>query len=204
MSQAPTDGINILDPWGFWKTARDSNLEAWSKFMIDVVNSNEYAQATGLALEQALSTSQPVRDAVERTMTQTLSALNMPSRAEVTVIAERLVNVEMRLDDLDAKLTAVQNSLQQTIKEAVHESNRAQEKGIKDLAAKLEALNTSHDAIKKIEKHLAELGTRLNTPKVSNGSTVKAEAAHAPERKAPVKTEVKPVQPAPKKEQEAK
>jgi hypothetical protein len=162
MSQAPTDGMNLLDPWGFWKTARDTNLEAWSKFMIDIVNSDEYAQATGLALEQALATSQPLRDATERTMTQTLSLLNMPSRAEVITIAERLVNVEMRLDDLDAKLTSVQKSLQQTIKEALGEILPAQSGHLKNVTTQLEALDARYESIKKIETQLSDLAAKLS------------------------------------------
>src|SRR4051812_46909631 len=98
MSEASTNGKSLLDPFGLWKTTRDANLEVWSKMMVDLVNSDEYAQMTGVALEQALATSQPFRDALERSMTQTLAMMNMPSRAEVVSIAERLVNVEMRLD----------------------------------------------------------------------------------------------------------
>ena len=37
-------------------------------------------------------------------MTRTLTMLNMPTRAEVTGLAERMTNIELRLDDLDAKL----------------------------------------------------------------------------------------------------
>ncbi len=36
----------------------------------------------------------------------------MPTRAEVTSVAERLTHVEMRLDDLDAKLDDIQRALQ--------------------------------------------------------------------------------------------
>jgi hypothetical protein len=165
MSQAPTDGINLLDPWGIWKTARDTNLEAWSKFMIDLVNSDEYAQATGLALEQALATSQPLRDTMEKTMTQTLSLLNMPSRAEVISLAERLVNMEMRLDDMDAKLTAVQKSLQATIKEAIGEIARPDAQ-LKNIASQVEALDAKYDTIKRIETQLAEMSTKLGTLQV--------------------------------------
>jgi len=162
MSQAPTDGMNILDPFGFWKTARDSNLEAWSKLMIDLVNSDEYAQATGQALEQVLATTQPVRDATEKTMTQTLSMLNMPSRAEVIGLAERLVNVEMLLDDMDAKMSTMQKSLQETIKESARETIAAQDSKLKSLATQLEALDARYDSIKKIEQHMAELSTKLS------------------------------------------
>ena len=114
MSQTPNGSGNPLDPFGMMtmlKQTRDANLEILSKFMIDVVNSDEYAQATGAALAQSLAASQPARQALERSMTNTLQALNMPSRAEVISIAERLVNVETRLDDLDAKLSIQQKAL---------------------------------------------------------------------------------------------
>jgi hypothetical protein len=37
-------------------------------------------------------------------MLQALQQLSMPSRADVISVAERLTNVEMKLDDIDAKL----------------------------------------------------------------------------------------------------
>jgi hypothetical protein len=33
-----------------------------------------------------------------------LTRLNMPTRADITSLAERLTNIEMRLDDLEARL----------------------------------------------------------------------------------------------------
>jgi hypothetical protein len=39
-------------------------------------------------------------------MTQVLTNANMPTRADVTGLAERLTNIEVRLDDLEAKLDA--------------------------------------------------------------------------------------------------
>ncbi len=200
MSQAPTDGLGLLDPFGFWKTARDTNLEAWSKFMIDLVNSDEYAQATGLALEQALATSQPLRDAMERTMTQTLSMLNMPSRAEVISLADRLVNVEMRLDDLDAKLTTVQKALQETIKKAIHEAMPAQNPQLNSIEAKLEAMDVKHDALKKVEAHLVELSAKLDALRVP----VAAAPVNRPSEAPKPEPKPRPTQPAARKDQEAK
>ena len=164
MSQPPTNGINLLDPWGFWKTTRDANLEAWSKLMIDIVNSDEYAQATGVALEQALATSQPVRDAIEKSMTQTLSLLNMPSRAEVISIAERLVNVEMRLDDLDAKLTAYQKALPAAVKSVVTTAVReAVQEVIQDAVKEgvRQAMATPTRHLRELEAHLTALDTQV-------------------------------------------
>ena len=42
-------------------------------------------------------------DAMEIAMEQSLTNLNLPSRDEVARVAERMTNIEMRLDDLDAK-----------------------------------------------------------------------------------------------------
>ena len=56
--------------------------------------------------------SQPLQHVIETTMTQALTGLNMPTRADVTRLAERMTNVEMRLDDLDAKLDDIKGAIQ--------------------------------------------------------------------------------------------
>jgi hypothetical protein len=48
--------------------------------------------------------SAPFREVIEKTMVKALEQLAMPTRADVLSIAERMTNIEMRLDDLDAKL----------------------------------------------------------------------------------------------------
>jgi len=95
-------------------------LEALSKMMIDLVNSEAYSQATSQWLDAYLTISQPFQRVIETTMTQVLTRLNMPLRTDVISLAERLTNVEMRLDDLDAKLDDIQRAIQ-----ALAASNRA-------------------------------------------------------------------------------
>jgi hypothetical protein len=99
-----TEAFNPFDPTGMFKRLRDSNMDAWSKMMIEVVNSDAYAQATAAMLDGWLSSSAPFRKAMESAVTQALSNLNMPTRDDVIRLAERLTNIEMRLDDMDAKL----------------------------------------------------------------------------------------------------
>jgi polyhydroxyalkanoate synthesis regulator phasin len=83
---------------------RDTAMDAWAKSMIDMVNSEEYSRASAAFLDNYLTASEPFRRTVAKVMEQVLSGLNMPSRQDVTNLAERLTNIEMRLDDLDAKL----------------------------------------------------------------------------------------------------
>jgi hypothetical protein len=96
--------FNPFDPTGMFKNMRDTSMDAWSKMMIQLVNTEAYAQATGTMLDAWLSTSAPFRKMLESTMTQVLINFNMPTRPDVISLAERLTNIEMRLDDLEAKL----------------------------------------------------------------------------------------------------
>jgi hypothetical protein len=103
MSQT-NDNFNPFDPTGMFKSMRDSSMDAWSKMMIQLVNSDSYAQATGTMLDAWLTGSAPFRKALETVMTHVLAKLQLPTRADVTGLAERLTNIEMRLDDMDARL----------------------------------------------------------------------------------------------------
>jgi len=102
--------FNPFDPTGMLKTMRDSNMESWSKMMIQLVNTDAYSQATGKILDTWLSSSAPFRKMIETIMTQVLTNLNMPNRGDVVGLAERLVNIEMRLDDMEARLEEIKKS----------------------------------------------------------------------------------------------
>lgn len=96
------------DPMGAFREVRDTYLDAWAKTMVDAVNSEAYAKASGTMLDTYLSASSPFREALEKSMVQALQQLSMPSRADFLSLAERLTNIEMNLDDMDAKLDQVE------------------------------------------------------------------------------------------------
>lgn len=98
------NAFNPFDPTGMFKELRDVSMDAWSKMMVQFVNSEAYAQASGQMLDTWLANSSPFRRQLEASMAQSLANLNLPSRDEITRLATRLTNIEMRLDDLDAKL----------------------------------------------------------------------------------------------------
>jgi hypothetical protein len=113
MAEDPTHDAKRLDPMEPWRAARDIYMDAWGKTMVDMVNSEAYAQAAGAMLDSYMTVSAPFREAVEKAMLKTLEQLAMPSRADVVSIAERMTNIEMRLDDLDAKLDNIQRLIVQ-------------------------------------------------------------------------------------------
>jgi hypothetical protein len=112
MSQPP-DPLNPFDPFGTMRSARDAYMDSWSKAMIELVNSEGYAQATSRMLDAYLTVSNPVRKLLETSMAQVLAQLNMPARADVVSLAERMTNIEIRLDDLDARFDTLERLLRE-------------------------------------------------------------------------------------------
>ncbi len=106
MSQK-NDIYNPFDPTGMLKNMRDTSMDAWSKMMIELVHTEAYAQATGAMLDAWLTSSVPFRKALEAHLAQSLANMNMPSRTDVIRLSERLTNMEIRLDDMEAKLDEI-------------------------------------------------------------------------------------------------
>jgi phage shock protein A len=113
MAELNDEKDKIYDPFAMLREMRDTYLDAVSKTMVQAVNSEEYAKATGAMLEGYLTASAPLREEMEKTTVQALRQLGLPTRLEVASLAERFTNVELRLDDLDAKLDRMLNLLAQ-------------------------------------------------------------------------------------------
>jgi hypothetical protein len=107
MAENKQESKKSFDPFEPIRGMRDAYLDAMSKAMIETVNSEGYAQATGTMLDVYLTASAPFREAMERSMAQAMQQLSLPSRQDVSSLAERLTHVEMRLDDMDAKLDEI-------------------------------------------------------------------------------------------------
>jgi len=104
------DPVNPFDPLGLMKGMRDAGMDAWSKSMIQLVNSDAYAQASAVMLNTWLAHLAPLHKAMATAITQALTSVNMPTREDVTSLANRLTNIEMRLDDMEALLEEIRSS----------------------------------------------------------------------------------------------
>jgi hypothetical protein len=107
LDMAAEKGARTADPFEAFREMRDSYLEGMSKVMVDAVNTEEYAHTTGALLNNYLTLSAPFREALDKAMILALEQFSLPSRQQVVGLAERFTNLEMRLDDLDAKLDRV-------------------------------------------------------------------------------------------------
>lgn len=111
MSQPQNDGFDPTDPIGTWRMIRDANLDAWAKSMSSMVNTEVFSKAIGAQLDTMLAVSAPLQKSINQYMETYLAQLSMPSRADVISQAERLTNIEMRLDDMQAQVDTMQAQL---------------------------------------------------------------------------------------------
>lgn len=107
MGEGKQEGAKPFDPFESLREMRDAYLDSMAKVMVEAVNTEGYAQANGAMLDSYLTASAPFREALEKWMVQSLQQLSLPSRQEVAALAERFTNMEMRLDDVDAKLDQI-------------------------------------------------------------------------------------------------
>lgn len=130
MADQQTTNAKDYDPVGAFREMRDNYLDAWAKAMVETVNTDAYAKASGMLLDTYLSASSPFREVLEKTMLQALQQLSMPSRADFVSLAERLTHIEMKVDDLDAGLERIEKLLVKPI--VVNAESAAQRRSKKE------------------------------------------------------------------------
>jgi len=107
MTNNQNEGFDFTDPVGTWRMIRDANLDAWAKGMATMVNTEGFSKALGLQLDTMLAATAPMQKTITQSMEAYLAQANLPSRAEVISLAQRMTNIEMRLDDMDAQINEV-------------------------------------------------------------------------------------------------
>jgi chromosome segregation ATPase len=110
-----------FDPFAPWVQFTDNWTKSWANVMSNVVASESFATSMGEQLEGMLEATKLVRQQMKVSMEQYLQQINLATRDQILGLAQRLTNVEMRLDDLDAKmdesldrLKAIQDALAET------------------------------------------------------------------------------------------
>ncbi|HZR07770.1 MAG TPA: hypothetical protein VFA79_04255 [Myxococcales bacterium] len=101
---AGPDQTDVLETM---RRVRDAGMDAWARTTHQVTRSSRYARLTGLLSQPGLIAAAIFRKASEKAMARLLGQLNMPSRADVLSVSQRLTHIETAIDDLSATLDAV-------------------------------------------------------------------------------------------------
>jgi polyhydroxyalkanoate synthesis regulator phasin len=100
-----------IDPFTQMVQFYDDWTKTWSGAMSDTVASKGFADSMAQQLEASLSAAQMMRRQMGQLMEQSLQQMSLPTRKDMVSLAGRMTNVEMRLDDIEAKLDEVLNLL---------------------------------------------------------------------------------------------
>lgn len=95
------------DPFAQMVQFYDDWTKTWAGAASEMVSNKNFADSMAQQLESTLSTAQLMRRQMSAIMEQSLQQMNLPTRQQVVSLAERMTNVEMRLDDMEAKLDEV-------------------------------------------------------------------------------------------------
>jgi len=82
----------------------DDWTKTWSGTMSQMVSNKSFADTMAQQMEGSLSAATLMRRQLGELMEQTLQQMSLPTRKEIVSLAERMTSIEMRLDDLHAKL----------------------------------------------------------------------------------------------------
>lgn len=87
-------------------------MQSWADVLSQTVTSPAFAKSMGEQMQGFLEGTKLVRQQMQAAMEQSLQQLNVPSREQIVSLAERLTHVEMRVDDIDAKVDECLDLLQ--------------------------------------------------------------------------------------------
>lgn len=85
--------------------------KTWADSLSETVANPRFAETMAQQTEASLEFWSVVRRQVGAAMEQYLQQMSLPTQSEVVSLAERLTTIEMRLDDVDAKLDEVLDQL---------------------------------------------------------------------------------------------
>lgn len=99
------------DPFPDMLQFYDNWTKTWANTMSEMVASPRFAETMAQQTEGSLEFWSLVKKQVGESMEQYLQSMNLPTHGEVVSLAQQLTAVEMRLDDMEAKLDEVLDRL---------------------------------------------------------------------------------------------
>jgi polyhydroxyalkanoate synthesis regulator phasin len=95
------------DPFSQMLQFYDDWTKTWSGAASEMASSKSFADSMARQLESSLSTAQLMRRQMGELIEQSMQQMSLPTRKEILSIAERMTSIEIRLDDMEAKLDEV-------------------------------------------------------------------------------------------------
>ncbi len=90
-----------------WKQFLDQWIESWSRVLGQAMGTEQFAKLMGQSLDQFLVAQAPAKKLMDQQVEQSLQALNLPSRSQLTAVAKQIIELEDRIERLEDSIHAV-------------------------------------------------------------------------------------------------
>jgi uncharacterized damage-inducible protein DinB len=114
MSQEEEPKKSAVDPFANMMQFYDNWSKTWANSMSETVANPRFAETMSQQMAGSLEFWSVVRQQVGDAMEQYLQQLSLPTQQEVVSLAERMTTIEMRLDDVEAKLDQILDHLKES------------------------------------------------------------------------------------------
>lgn len=165
------------DPLSIWKNLSETNEQALTKYMAQLVDTPEFAASLG----RGASATAVWRDGVRKTAQAYLEAANMPSREDITRVAAQIVTLDAKIDSLedrllddeggdalDEKLDGLMARLEKLDQQAALDKKmsemEARQTRLEQLETRLSAIETKLEKMTAIEARLQTLADAHTKP----------------------------------------
>jgi polyhydroxyalkanoic acid synthase PhaR subunit len=101
-------GNSPADPFTFFKQWYDASSETWAKVVEEAIGSDEFQRLNSRFLENYASFAKAFRRASE----EYLKALQLPTRSDITRVAELVVSLEEKVDKIEDGLDDFEDAVQ--------------------------------------------------------------------------------------------
>lgn len=103
-----SDAVPPTDPFALMRQAYDEAVETWAKTMEQVVSTEEFASASGQYLKRYVELQESIRTASQATA----ESLHIPTTDDLARVAQLVVNVERKVDEVSDEAHAIAGLLE--------------------------------------------------------------------------------------------
>lgn len=105
MSDERTTQFPFPDPTQ-WKAQFDDAARQWNEFFTSMMGTEAFAAANNRYMESFLDVQRLMGQSVERY----LQAMNVPTRSDFTLLAERIATIEDRIEEIARKIDSLKKA----------------------------------------------------------------------------------------------
>lgn len=105
----------ISDPAEMWIQLYDNWAKTWASAMSEAVASERFVESAVQQMEGGIGAAELVQRQTREIMERALEQMHIPTREQVISLAQRMTEIEVRLDDIQAGQDDIHDQLQQIL-----------------------------------------------------------------------------------------